>query len=284
MRPARQALGDPQHQTPIDHDPQLGRHREHDLLLQLAERHHDQPRSELMSREQRGDLADLLLGRARQNRVAVKMNQQHRAAAAHHAIRGDRRIDAARQQARHAAARSSRHAARGRLFAEEIERAVRQHLDVHGKGGVLEIDAPAPRLLDDPAHFAFDLRRRERQPLVGTRGRDAERVGLTAAQVGENCGRQRAEVVRAPIGVREVRDAEHPPQPIPHLVPRRVRSQLELDPAGNRSHRRHVQPGERAFDIANQQLNEPRAVLALQRKFLVVNNDRLHESGNWVIW
>src|SRR5439155_14733831 len=33
-----------------------------------------------------------------------------------------------------------------------------------------------------------------------------------------------------------------------------------------------------------EQLDEPRPVLSFQRKFFVVNNYRIHEFANWVIW
>jgi len=104
MRLAREALGDAQHQPPVDHHAQRGRHREDDLLLQLAERDEHEPRAQLVLGQKRRDLAHLLLRRARQNRIAVEMNQQHRAAAAHHPVRGDRRVDARREQARDAPA------------------------------------------------------------------------------------------------------------------------------------------------------------------------------------
>src|SRR5258708_34350470 len=44
VRLARELLGDSQHQSPVDDDAELGGGREHDLLLQLAER--DEERSE----------------------------------------------------------------------------------------------------------------------------------------------------------------------------------------------------------------------------------------------
>src|SRR2546423_1733578 len=60
---AREPLRDAQHQASIDHDAQVRRHREHDLLLQIAERHERETRALLITRQDRRDLAHLLLRR-----------------------------------------------------------------------------------------------------------------------------------------------------------------------------------------------------------------------------
>ena len=74
----RRSLGDPHHQPPIDDDAQRRRHRQHDTLLDLAERNEEQPRPQLILRQQPHELARLLLRRARQNRIAVEVNEDAR--------------------------------------------------------------------------------------------------------------------------------------------------------------------------------------------------------------
>ncbi len=75
---ARQPLGDSHHQPAIHHDAKLGSDGQQHLLLDFAERHEHQPRALLVRRQERRDLADFLLRRARQNRIAVEMNQTAR--------------------------------------------------------------------------------------------------------------------------------------------------------------------------------------------------------------
>ena len=123
-----------------------GATRQHDLLLDLAERHEEQPRAELKLRQQPHELARLLLRRAREDRIAVEVDEEHAAAAPHQPPRRHRRIDAARQQAGDAAADADRQAARARLLAEEVERLVRQRLDVNRQLG-LRRDRRASRAL-----------------------------------------------------------------------------------------------------------------------------------------
>ena len=50
------SLGDAHHQPAIDHDAERGRDGQKHLLLKLAEGDQDEPRSELMPGQQRGDL------------------------------------------------------------------------------------------------------------------------------------------------------------------------------------------------------------------------------------
>ena len=69
--------------------------REDDLLLDLPKRHEVDARPLLPASQQRDQLARFLLRGARQNRIAVEVDERHRAAALHHAVGGDRRIDAA---------------------------------------------------------------------------------------------------------------------------------------------------------------------------------------------
>ena len=55
------AFRDPKHQTTIEDDTALGWNGEEDLLLKLPEGNKHEARLELMPRQQRRDLADLLL-------------------------------------------------------------------------------------------------------------------------------------------------------------------------------------------------------------------------------
>ena len=87
------------------------------------------------------------------------------------------------------------------LLAEEIERVVRQHLEVNRQRRIVEIDAPALRFLDAAADLALDLRRRERKALVGAAGADAERLG-TCGRRGRRGSPRRARRNRAARGPR----------------------------------------------------------------------------------
>ena len=69
------------------------------------------------------------------------------------------------------------------LLAEEIERMLRQHLDVDAQLAIVEIDAPPGAVLDPSADFALDLRRGEREPLVGSLRPHAKRSGPAIVQV-----------------------------------------------------------------------------------------------------
>ena len=248
---SRELLGDPQHQTPVDDDAQLGRHGEHHLLLQLAERHEQQSRPQLVLRQERRDLAHLLLRRARQDRIAVEVDEQHRAAAPHHAVGRDRRIDAARQQTRDATAGPGRQSAGARLLAEEIEGVIRQHLEVNRQLGIVEIDVPALRLLDETADFALDLRRRERQAFVGAPCGHAERGRSPIAEVVEDRRGERLKFVRRPGGIRKVRDAEDVPHPLAYGLPGRRGAEVDLDAAHRRPDRPDVEVGQGGAQVAD---------------------------------
>ena len=109
------ALGDPQHQPAVDDDAHRSRHGEHDLLLNVAERHEIQARALLPRGQQPHQLARLLLRGARQNRIAVEVHEGDRAAALHHPVRRDGRVDPAGQQAGHASRGAGRKPARRRV-------------------------------------------------------------------------------------------------------------------------------------------------------------------------
>ena len=214
-------LRDPQHQAPVDHDAQRRRHRQQDLLLQLAEGHEHEPRAQLVRGQERRDLAHLLLRGARQNRIAVEVDEQHRAAAPHHPIRRHGRVDAARQQARHAPARAGRQPAGARLLAEEVERLVGQHLDV-------DRSAPAAsRFTRQP--FACLMRPPTSRSICGEVS--GKRLSARRADTRNDstcrsprssriAGREDVEIERRAPGIRVVGDAEDVPQPLAHAPPR----------------------------------------------------------------
>src|SRR5882672_2638106 len=97
---------------------------------------------ELEACEQARQLARLLLRRARQNRIAVEVYEEHPAAAAHHAPRGDGGVDPTREEAGHAAARADRQPAGAADLAERVERLGGQRLDVDRELRLREVDAP----------------------------------------------------------------------------------------------------------------------------------------------
>src|SRR5262245_12411003 len=103
---AAERLGDPHHETPVDDDAQRRRDCKHDTLLDLAERDEEQARSILILGEDLNELTRLFLRCSRQDGIAVKVNEDHPAAPAHHAPCGDGRIDPAREQTGDAATRS----------------------------------------------------------------------------------------------------------------------------------------------------------------------------------
>ena len=169
----------------------------------------------------------------------MKVDQQHRAAAAHHPVRRDRRVDAARQQAGDAAAGAGRQAAGARLLAEEVERMVRQHLEVDASAPARSRSTRQPvRSLMQAADFALDLRRGERKPLVGApraaRGttpacRSPRSRRIAAASASKSCG--------AAAGIREVGDAEHVPHAVARPRPRRrpAPSSISIRPMTDRT-------------------------------------------------
>src|SRR6185436_12040666 len=121
--------------------------------------------------------------------------------------------------------RPGRQPAGARLLAEEVERAVRQHLDVDCEGRPAQIDTPARRLLDESADLAFNLRRREGKAFVGPPRGDAKRLWTSIVEAGKNRRGERLQIERAPTCVRKVRDAKNPSQAVADLFPRRTRGQ-----------------------------------------------------------
>src|SRR5262245_15100491 len=142
--------------------------------------------------------------------------------------------------------------------------------------GIIEIDAPPSLDLDEAADFTLDLWRRERDPFVGAPYADAERLGLAITEVVQNRSREAGELVRAASGDRKIGDAKHAPDSLFDVVPPRPIAEFDFNPAHHRSHADDVEPFERALQIADEHLDEPRAVSSLERQLLVVDDDRVH--------
>ena len=279
---ARQRLGDPQHQPPIDDHAQLGRNGQHHLLLELAERHEHEARAQLLRRQQRGELAHLFLRGARQNRIAVKVNEAARSSRAASSgtprpasrcrpTAGTRRVRRCRSAGRRRPAPCRRSRTRGRSASRDESSARR-----------------APRSTRHP--FASLMRPPTSRSICGDvsgkrlsarRAHTRNDAGSTLAQVGEDRRRQLVEVERRASGERKIRDAEDAPHAVAHVGPRRSRtrarsrsvpSRIESTPTGEIRQRR--------AQIAHEQLDEPRPVLPLERELLVVNDDARH-LVNW---
>ena len=112
------------------------------------------------------------------------------------------------------------------LLAEEVERLVRERLDVDRQLRVPEVDVPAARHLDAAADLALDLRRRQRKTLVGAARRHPER---RRDRSGPRSPRIAAAIASTSSGVAagpgEVRDAED--------ARRRVRGPASQSAAGS---------------------------------------------------
>ena len=164
------------------------------------------------------------------------MHEQHAAATAHHPPRRNRRVDAPRQQAHDAAAGADRKPAGPAILAEEIERLVGERLDVNRQLRVRQVHRPVARFLDPAADLTLDLGRRQRKALVGAARRQPERRGRRVAEIFEDGHGNRLDVERRPAGFREVADAEHARQPIPHHAPVRRRARtISIRPISTRT-------------------------------------------------
>ena len=144
--------------------------------------------------------------------------------------------------------------------------------------GCIEIDPPAGGLFDQAADLALDLRRRERKPLVGPARADAERLGLPVAERLEDGRGQRSKSCGPRPAYEKLAMPNTRPNALAHLVPRRSGpSSISIRPMTERT-LDDVEAGERRAQIADEHLNEPGAVPALERQLLVVHDDGVHES------
>src|SRR5262249_37138734 len=169
-----------------------------------------------------------------------------------------------------------RQTTRARLSPEIIERSVRQHFEVDGQRRTFEVDAPAARLLDPAPDFPLDLRGGEGKSFVGAPGADAEGFGMLALEIAKNDRRQLVQVEGTPSCTREVRDPENMPQTIAGARPRALVLELDLHTTHHGPDRSDRKTRQCRLDVADQQLDEPGPVFALQRKLLVVDDDGCH--------
>ena len=277
---ARDAVGDPHHQAAVDRRRGAAAGTDSTTCRWISPNATRNSRlRQLVGRQQLRQLAHLLLRGARQERVAVEVDEQHRAAALHHAPRGHRRVDAARQQARHLAAHAGRQPARPALLAEGVERVV-GHASRRGSSarGGREVHLPALRQLDPPAHLALDLRRLHREPLVGALDRHAERRRVDVAEVAPGWRRRspRCRAARA-RPARSWRSPKTRAQPLAHLLVgrRRARATISMRPISGRTAR--TSRSEVAWRrFCDEPRDEPGPVLPLERDFLVVDDDEFN--------
>ena len=204
----------------------------------------------------------------------MEVDKGHIAAALHHPVRGDRRVESARQQGDDPARGSGRQAPKCASLVEVIERLVCQQLDMDDQLGGAQVHLPAARLLDPPADLALDLRRGEREPLVRAACQHPEAAALPVAEVADDGRGDRLDLERRPLRVGVVGDPEGAPDPLAHHFPVRAGAELELDAAHQDPDGRHVQIGHGAPQVAHESRDEPGTVLSLEGQLLVVNDKR----------
>jgi hypothetical protein len=105
------------------------------------------------------------------------MHEHDATAALHHAPRRHRRIDPTRQQRRHRSAHAHRQSPRTGRAVQIDERLRRQHLDVHGDGGIAQIHARRDAAEHERAELTVHLHARQR-------------IGLECAARGDPEGRE----------------------------------------------------------------------------------------------
>ena len=211
----------------------------------------------------------------------MEVDQQHRAAAPHHPVRGDRRIDAARQQAREPPAGAGRQAAGARLLAEEVER-VRRAASRCGSSApdrsrstcqpvACLISPPTSRsICGDVSGNRLSARRdadAKRRAAADRRGRSR----IAAASASKSCGAAAgiARSSRCRTRGRSARATSSTAALAPSSISMRPMTERTL---------RDVETRQRRPEIAHQQLDEPGPVASLERELLVVNDDGIHES------
>src|SRR5581483_8365052 len=230
----------------------------------------------------------LLLARPVVERGAVEVDEVDGAPAAHHPPRRDRRVDAAGQEREHPAARSDREPPRARDLLEREERAPRQHVDGDRERAMIEIDARARRTADARAEPPANLRRPDREALVGplrlhakaldrprARGVD-DRVDDGVAEPLER--RVRVGVERDRPRQREVREPEDAPDAPARLRPRATVVERQHEPRRRAPHGADGQPCRRADDLVDEPPDEVGTVPALQRDLVIAHHDEIRGS------
>ena len=210
----------------------------------------------------------------------MKVHEVRAAAAANQPPRRDRRIDAAREQAQHAAARADRQPARARLPCRS--RRTRRRSAPRRESstsGCERLTGQPVAVLHAPADDALDLRRRNRKPLVGASRGDPE----TSSRYALRRRRPRAAAIASRSGATRAGAREKLPMPGSRASRARTSSQSRAgpephhDPAEHEPHvgRRRGRPSS-ASNRPHEHADEPRPVAALERQFAVVNDDGGH--------
>ena len=236
------------------------------MVLPLGQPVHQRPR--------------LGLGGGGQVRRAVEVDEHDRAAAPHHAPGRHGRVDAARQQRRHGAARAHREPAGPGLPVEVDERLVRQHLDRDRQRGPLEVDAGAGAPEDEGPELTVELDRRQRVRLERSPRRDPERLELAPLdQPGDH--RLHGLDRRAhPVGEGEVGHAGDARDPREHRLGLLVTLEVEEEAAGAADDRDRRQIGGGPREVPGELAEEARAVAALQADLVDVDDDAGAEPGH----
>ena len=147
--------------------------------------------------------------------------------------------------------------------------------------GCAEVDRPAARHLDAAADLALDLRRGDREALVGAARRDPERRrslrtevlrGSPSAMASKSSGARPARAKFATPNTRDTRSRT--------VVPiRRGPSTISIRPI-SATHFVHAGAARRGAQVVHEPGDEPRPVLPLQRDFLVVEDEGLHRGSS----
>ena len=221
----------------------------------------------------------------------MEVNQLRAAAATHHPPRGHGRIDAARQQARHASADADRQARRRRAACRSSRTpgpsAPRRARSTSGSSRLtaqprrLLMRAPSTcSISGDGIGYRLSERRAATQNDAGARSpRSARMASPSVVEIGGRAA-----------GLREVGDAEHVSSRSRDAPPSRASgpSTSSIRPISVRT-ARTSRSAVAARRLLHQAVDEPRPVVALERDLLVVDDDGVHEpdvpgagAGCWV--
>src|ERR1051325_6281071 len=272
----RDRLRDAQHHPAVEHDPQRSQNGGDDRSLDLAERHEVEPRLELMPRQQAHQLAAFFLGRAIEIRRAVKMDESKTAAALHHAVGRDRRVESAGYETDDTPGRADRQAAEAGDLLEAEECAFRQDLDIDRHLGVFQIHARAGPCFHGGPEDPVDLRRSQRKALVRPARLDAKRRETPPVDAAENTLAQRVDVGRDALDEREVRDAEDSADAARDLFAPGIVAEREQDARLQRLRFLDSEAAQRRYEVALQKVDEVRPVAFLQRDLVIADQDGMH--------
>ena len=124
------------------------------------------------------------------------------------------------------------------------------------------------QVFHEGAQVAVDLFRGHWEPFIGPVGGDAEGFETAAIQQFGQPGLQAVQVLRQLIGLVELGDAEYFFQPGFHLRPAIFIFQGQADHQLPLPDALHTRPFGGGAEVVGQFAHEPRAVLALQRQFV----------------